>query len=170
MQAPAADPSALASKARMAPAQNDDVFHLQRFLEAQRSTFDTARAELAAGQKRSHWMWFIFPQIQGLGSSPMAQRYALSGLREATAYLRHPVLGARLRECTALVNGIEGRSVEQIFGYPDDLKFHSSMTLFAQAVSAGLQPSSPEDNVFSQALERFFGGTEDQGTLSRLNL
>lgn len=151
-------------------AQSDDVFHLQRFLEAQRPTFDTARAELAAGQKRSHWMWFIFPQIQGLGSSPMAQRFALTDLREAAAYLRHPVLGARLRECTALVNQTEGRSVDEIFGYPDDLKFHSSMTLFARAVAAGLQPSSPDDHVFSEALRKFFGGQEDQGTLSRLNV
>ena len=153
------------------PVQSDDVFHLQRFTEAQASTIDAARAELAAGQKRSHWMWFIFPQIQGLGSSPMAQRYALVDLREAAAYLRHPVLGARLRECTVLVNGIEDRSVDEIFGYPDDLKFHSSMTLFARAALAQRDPSSPDDDdVFSQALEKFFGGREDQGTLRRLNV
>ncbi len=138
-----------------------DPFHLQRFLDAQASTYTQAQSELAAGQKRSHWMWFIFPQIQGLGSSSMAQRYAISDLAEARAYLAHPTLGPRLQECTALVNATENRSLEQIFGYPDDLKFHSSMTLFAQA-------AEPANTVFTTALTRFFSGKPDAATLSRL--
>ncbi len=141
----------------------DDPFHLQRFIDAQASTYTQVRAELSAGQKRSHWMWFIFPQIQGLGSSPMAQRFAISDLAEARAYLAHPVLGPRLCECTALVNAVENRSVEQIFGYPDNLKFHSSISLFAQAAER------PEDrNLFTAALNRFFSGRGDQATLGRL--
>ncbi len=142
-------------------AQPADPFHLQRFLDAQASAYTQAHAELAAGQKRSHWMWFIFPQIQGLGSSPMAQRFAISGLSEARAYLAHPTLGPRLRDCTALVNAILNRTVNQIFGYPDDLKFHSSMTLFAEATSAG-------NTVFTSALDRFFAGKRDGATLARL--
>ncbi len=138
-----------------------DPFHLQRFLDAQASTYTQAQSELAAGQKRSHWMWFIFPQIQGLGSSSMAQRYAISGLAEARAYLAHTTLGPRLQQCTALVNATENRSLEQIFGYPDDLKFHSSMTLFAQA-------AEPANTVFTTALTRFFSGKPDAATLSRL--
>ena len=110
-------------------------YNLHRFLEAQQSTYSTARAELLAGQKRTHWMWFIFPQIQGLGSSPTAQRFAISSLDEAAAFLADPILGPRLEECTAIVNGLE-RSVDQIFGYPDNLKFHSSVTLFAQAAES----------------------------------
>ena len=141
----------------------DDPFHLQRFIDAQASVYDGARAELAAGEKRSHWMWFIFPQIAGLGFSSMAQRYAITDLAEAKAYLAHPVLGPRLRECTALVNAVQGRTLEQIFGYPDDLKFHSSVTLFAQAESAG-------DSVFAQALSKYFQGRRDSGTLSHLRL
>ena len=140
---------------------NDDPFQLRRFVEAQRGTYEQARAELAAGEKQSHWMWFIFPQIQGLGSSSMAQRYAITSLAEARAYLAHPVLGERLRDCTSLVNATEGRTLEEIFGYPDDLKFHSSATLFARAdeTSAG---------VFRTALERYFQGREDSGTVKRL--
>ena len=141
----------------------DDPFHLQRFIDAQASVYDGARAELAAGEKRSHWMWFIFPQIAGLGFSSMAQRYAITDLAEAKAYLAHPVLGPRLRECTALVNAVQGRTLEQIFGYPDDLKFHSSVTLFAQAESA-------DDSVFAQALSKYFQGRRDSGTLSHLRL
>jgi len=113
----------------------DDPHNLRRFLDAQASTYTQACSELAAGQKRSHWMWFIFPQIRGLGSSPTAQRFAIVSFEEAAAYLTHPVLGSRLRECTNLANAIEGRSIEAIFGYPDDLKFHSSVTLFGQAAS-----------------------------------
>ena len=135
--------------------------NLQRFVDAQASTYEQARAELAAGEKRTHWMWFIFPQIQGLGLSSMAQRFAISGLAEAVAYLAHPVLGPRLRECTALVNTVQGRSLDQIFGYPDNLKFHSSVTLFAEAERL---PAS----VFRQALEKYFKTAPDRATLDRL--
>ena len=140
---------------------NDDPYQLQRFVDAQTSTYAQARAELAAGEKRSHWMWFIFPQVQGLGSSSMAQRYAVTDVAEAKAYLAHPLLGPRLLECTSLVNAVQDRTLDRIFGYPDDLKFHSSMTLFAKA-------DSGEPNVFAQALERYFHGREDAGTLRQL--
>jgi uncharacterized protein (DUF1810 family) len=106
-----------------------DQYDLRRFVEAQAGVYEQVCAELRAGRKRSHWMWFVFPQIRGLGSSPMAVKYAISGLEEARAYLAHDVLGLRLRECAAIVVGVEGRTVEEIFGYPDDLKFHSSMTI-----------------------------------------
>ena len=139
----------------------DDPFHLQRFVDAQAGTYTQARAELSAGEKRSHWMWFIFPQIAGLGFSSMAQRYAITDLAEAKAYLAHPVLGPRVRECTALVNAVNGRTLDQIFGYPDDLKFHSSVTLFAEA------ESSP-DSVFQQTLMRYFNGRPDRKTLDHL--
>jgi uncharacterized protein (DUF1810 family) len=139
-----------------------DPYHLQRFVDAQASCFAQVLSELAAGQKRSHWMWFIFPQIHGLGSSGMAQRFAISGLEEARAYLLHPILGPRLLECTALVNAVQGRSVGDIFGYPDDLKFHSSITLFAAA------SSQDTSQVFADALAKYFGGARDQGTLDRL--
>jgi len=133
---------------------------LERFVDAQRPVYDTVLRELRAGRKRSHWMWFIFPQIAGLGHSAMAQRFALSSLDEAAAYLAHPVLGPRLRECAALVAGIEGRSIAEIFGDPDDRKFRSSMTLFAQA--------APEEKIFMDCLRRYFGGEEDRETLARL--
>jgi uncharacterized protein (DUF1810 family) len=136
-----------------------DTYHLQRFVDAQASCFAQVRAELAAGQKRTHWMWFVFPQMKGLGSSPMAARYAISGFDEAKAYLAHPVLGERLRHCTALVNAVEGRSIDDIFGYPDDLKFHSSVTLFAQA---------GDDEVFAAALRKYFNGAPDQATINLL--
>ena len=139
---------------------HEDPFHLRRFVDAQRSTYEQARRELAAGEKRSHWMWFIFPQIQGLGSSSMAQRYAITSLAEAKAYLDHPLLGPRLRECTALVNAVQGRTLADIFGYPDDLKFHSSVTLFAHAAAA--------DSAFHTALARYFNGQEDAGTIGQL--
>lgn len=142
---------------------HEDPFHLQRFVDAQRTVYSQAREELAAARKESHWMWFIFPQIHGLGSSSMAQCYAITGMAEASAYLAHPVLGPRLRECTALVHAVEGRTVSEIFGYPDDLKFHSSMTLFAQA-------ESDADNVFSAALAKYFAGRKDAGTLRQLSL
>src|SRR5271170_7054373 len=106
--------------------RGQDVYDLQRFLEAQAGVYEQACAELRAGRKRSHWMWFVFPQIRGLGSSPMAVRFAISGMDEARAYLEHSVLGPRLRECAGIVVGAQGRTVEEIFGYPDDLKFHSS--------------------------------------------
>jgi uncharacterized protein (DUF1810 family) len=113
-------------------------------------------------------MWFVFPQMSGLGSSPMAQRFAISGIDEAVAYLVHPILGPRLRECTALVNAVDGRSVGDIFGYPDDLKFHSSVTLFAWAVAHGPSHRSPDDQVFAEALAKYFDGVPDQATLDRL--
>ena len=138
----------------------DDRFHLQRFVDAQQPIYATALGELRAGRKRSHWMWFIFPQIAGLGRSTMAQEFALSSLDEAAAYLAHPLLGPRLRECTALVAGIEGRSVGEIFGYPDDLKFRSSMTLFARA--------APEERIFALCLQKYFAGEPDLLTLARL--
>src|SRR5579875_1452882 len=134
-----------------------DPHNLQRFIDAQESTMDQVRSELADGRKRSHWMWFIFPQVRGLGSSPMAQRFAIRGLDEAVAYLEHPVLGTRLRECTALVNAARSGSASQIFSYPDDLKFHSSMTLFAEAASG----FGEENQVFAQALEKYFQGRKD---------
>jgi uncharacterized protein (DUF1810 family) len=137
-----------------------DRYDLERFVEAQAGVYGQVCAELRAGRKRSHWMWFVFPQIRGLGSSPMAVRYAISSLEEARAYLAHEVLGARLRECTRIVLGVEGRMVEEIFGAPDDLKFHSSMTLFARAEEGG--------GVFGEALERYFGAEMDEGTLARI--
>jgi uncharacterized protein (DUF1810 family) len=137
-----------------------DQYELKRFVDAQEGVYEQACAELRAGRKRSHWMWFVFPQIRGLGSSPTAARFAISGMEEARAYLEHPVLGPRLRECTGIVVGVEGRSVEEIFGYPDDLKFHSSMTLFAKAAA--------EAGVFGEALEKYFGGEMDRGTLERI--
>ncbi len=137
---------------------------LDRFLQAQTSTYAQAHAELTLGQKRSHWMWFIFPQIQGLGSSPTAQRYAIADLAEAVAFLEHPILGSRLRESTALVLTHPESSVDRIFGFPDDLKFHSSITLFAQA-AASRNPNEPEDDVFARALDVFFAGRPDAATL-----
>ena len=146
------------------PQGNADQYGLERFVSAQESTFEQARSELRAGRKRSHWMWFIFPQIRGLGSSPTAQRFALSGQDEADAYLDHPLLGPRLRECTSLVNQVTQHSVHEIFGYPDDLKFHSSVTLFAQAA----QRSGRDAIVFTEALDLHFGGRMDEGTLRLL--
>ena len=135
-----------------------DQYDLTRFVEAQEPLFARVCAELAAGRKESHWMWFIFPQLLGLGSSPAARRYAIASVEEARAYLAHePVLlGARLRECTRLVNRIEGRTVEEIFGYPDHLKFRSCMTLFACA--AGEAGDGP---LFREALRKYFAGEED---------
>jgi uncharacterized protein (DUF1810 family) len=138
----------------------DDPFDLQRFIDAQDPVYPRVVAELRVGAKRTHWMWFVFPQIAGLGASAMARRYAISGRAEAAAYAAHPVLGARLRECTALVNAVEGRSVHEIFGSPDDMKFHSSMTLF------GLCAAEPQP--FLEALARHFGGRFDRLTEERL--
>jgi uncharacterized protein (DUF1810 family) len=129
---------------------------LHRFVKAQNQVLAQVHLELRTGGKRTHWMWFVFPQLAGLGSSVTARRYALASLDEAAAYLAHPVLGPRLIECTALVIAIEGRSAHQIFGYPDDLKFHSSMTLFALA--------EPAERVFSDALRKYFGGARDRLT------
>jgi uncharacterized protein (DUF1810 family) len=124
--------------------------------------FAQACAELSAGRKESHWMWFIFPQLQGLGRSPMAERYAIGSLAEARAFLAHPLLGERLRTCTDLVNHIEGRTAQAIFGYPDYLKFHSSMTLFARAAAGDGEP-------FAAALAKYFAGEEDPLTCERLS-
>jgi uncharacterized protein (DUF1810 family) len=132
-----------------------DRYDLERFVAAQEPVFVQVCAELAAGHKRSHWMWFIFPQLRGLGSSPAAQRFGISSLEEARAYLAHPLLGERLRHCTELVNRLEGRSAQEVFGYPDYLKFRSSMTLFAFAAAAG--GSGP----FRQALAKYFAAEED---------
>lgn len=132
---------------------------LQRFVDAQARVIDRVRAELKAGIKKSHWMWFVFPQIKGLGHSETARRYAIHSLDEARAYIVHPVLGPRLRECTRLVLATSGKDAAAIFGAPDDLKFRSSMTLFARASSEPL---------FRQALDRFFGGEDDPETLKRL--
>ena len=137
----------------------DDPHNLQRFIDAQQPVYDTVLEELRAGRKRSHWIWFIFPQIHGLGHSVMAQRYEITSLDEVEAYLAHPVLGARLRECSRIVACIKGKTVEEIFGYPDDMKFRSSMTLFAQA--------SPGE-VFDECLRIHFNGEPDPLTLSRL--
>jgi uncharacterized protein (DUF1810 family) len=140
-----------------------DQYGLERFVRAQDGVYEQVCAELRSGRKRTHWMWFIFPQIKGLGSSEMAVRFAISSMEEAKAYLEHPVLGDRLRECARIVVGLEGRTAEEIFGYPDELKFHSSMTLFAKAAEI-----SEEDLVFSQALDKYFEGREDAGTVQRL--
>ncbi len=144
-----------------------DRYDLERFVEAQAGVYEQACAELRAGRKRSHWMWFVFPQIRGLGSSPMAVRFAISGMDEAKAYLEHSVLGPRLRECAGIVVGVQGRTASEIFGYPDDLKFHSSMTLFAKAAALFAKGEDGGD-VFGEALERYFGGEMDPGTLERI--
>jgi uncharacterized protein (DUF1810 family) len=136
-----------------------DSFDLQRFLDAQSSVYPRVLAELRRAQKQSHWMWFIFPQFAGLGHSPMAQRFAIASRGEAVAYLGHAVLGHRLRECTALVNAVDGRAIREILGTPDDLKFRSSMTLF------GAVSTDPE---FAAAISKFYGGRPDQATLDLL--
>jgi len=138
-----------------------DPHDLQRFVEAQESVIGTVKRELRSGQKRSHWMWFVFPQIAGLGRSEMAQRFAIASRAEADAYLRHPTLGARLRECTAIVDDLEGRSANDIFGSPDDLKFRSSMTLF--------ETVADDPTPFATALERYYDGDRDQKTLDLLD-
>jgi uncharacterized protein (DUF1810 family) len=137
-----------------------DRYNLKRFLDAQSGSYAQVTSELRQGRKQTHWMWFVFPQIEGLGHSAMAQKYAISSLDEARAYLLHPVLGERLKECTALVTDLEGRSIEEIFGYPDFLKFHSSLTLFAMAAA--------DHGVFDAALAKYFASTRDRGTLDRL--
>lgn len=138
----------------------EDLHNLRRFVEAQDPVIDGVLAELREGRKRSHWMWFVFPQIAGLGHSAMARHYAIASAEEAAAYLAHPVLGPRLRECTGLVNAIEGRSIEQIFGFPDDMKFRSSMTLFAEATG--------DNDEFVAALAKYFDGRPDPSTLEQL--
>lgn len=145
----------------------DDPFDFQRFVTAQNPVYDEVLAELRNGRKRGHWMWFIFPQLRGLGHSQMATAFGIPSRDEAEAYLSHPVLGARLRECTRLVNLVEGRSISQILGYPDDLKFRSSMTMFAR-VAADNQVFPSGNQVFNDALEKYFGGEPDPLTLKRI--
>lgn len=136
----------------------DDPFNLERFVSAQSAVYDRALSELRGGRKRSHWIWFVFPQIAGLGRSEMAARFAISSQAEAAAYLRHAMLGPRLRECTGAVCAIEGRSAYEIFGSPDDMKFRSSMTLFAAA-------AGDDNGVFILALRKYFEGRPDALTL-----
>ncbi|MEY8016167.1 DUF1810 domain-containing protein [Mycobacterium servetii] len=137
-----------------------DPYDLKRFLKAQAPVYHAVIEELREGRKRTHWMWFVFPQLRGLGSSEMAQRYGISSLGEARAYLRHYRLGARLRECTQLVNQVQGRSATEIFGSPDDLKLCSSMTLFAAATD--------DNEDFVALLDKYYDGRRDQSTLERL--
>jgi uncharacterized protein (DUF1810 family) len=133
---------------------------LQRFVDAQNPIYENVLAELRAGQKRSHWMWFVFPQLKGLGHSHMATHYGIASRQEAEEYLQQPVLGPRLRECTQLVNLVKGRSIHQIFGSPDDMKFRSSMSLFASV--------GGDNQVFKDALQKYFDGKADPLTLERL--
>lgn len=136
----------------------DDPFELSRFVAAQDRVFETALAELRAGRKQTHWMWFIFPQLRALGRSPTADFYGIGSIEEARAYLRHPVLADRLARATDAVLGISGRSAHDIFGSPDDIKFRSSMTLFGEA-------AVEDEERFRLALERFFAGEPDHRTL-----
>jgi uncharacterized protein (DUF1810 family) len=159
----------------------NDPFDLQRFVNVQNPVYQQVCAELRNGRKQGHWMWFIFPQLQGLGHSQMAAAFGIASRDEAEAYLSHPVLGTRLRECTQLVNLVEGRSITEILGYPDDVKFRSSMTLFARVASgnevfpsgnqvfpSGNQVFPSGNQVFSEALEKYFEGEPDPLTLKRI--
>ena len=139
----------------------NDPFDLQRFVDAQNPVYEQVRAELRRGQKAGHWMWFIFPQLRGLGYSHMAAKFGISSRQEAEAYLAHPILGPRLKECTRLVNLVKGSTIDEIFGHPDDLKFRSSMSLFASVAARDTQ-------VFKDALQKYFGGELDDFTLQRL--
>lgn len=134
---------------------------LQRFVEAQDRVYESVCNELALGEKTSHWMWFIFPQLKGLGRSPIAKHYGIDSAAEALDFWQHPILGKRLKECTQLVLAQRSMTAHDIFGSPDDLKFKSCMTLFAQV--------APEEPVFKQALARFFGGNLDESTLKLLS-
>jgi uncharacterized protein (DUF1810 family) len=137
-----------------------NLYNLERFVDAQDPLYQRVCEELRRGRKTSHWMWFVFPQIAGLGRSDMAQRYAITSIDEARAYLDHPVLGPRLTECTTLVNQVEGRTISDIFGFPDDAKFRSCITLFAHAAL--------DNPVFKTALQKYFEGEEDPATLEKL--
>jgi uncharacterized protein (DUF1810 family) len=137
-----------------------DPYNLERFVAAQKDVYGVVCDELRSGSKRSHWMWFIFPQVAGLGHSAMARKYAIAGRAEAVAYLGHPLLGARLKECTNLVLAVANRSIAEIFGAPDDRKFCSSMTLFAQV--------SNDDAIFVKAIEKYCSGRFDPATLDIL--
>jgi len=138
----------------------DSEYDLERFVQAQEPVYATVLDELRAGRKQSHWMWFIFPQIAGLGRSSMAQRYAIANDDEAADYLAHPVLGPRLRECATIVLALQGASANAIFGDPDDMKFRSSMTLFAD--------TAPDEAVFQACIDKYFDGEPDPETLARL--
>ncbi len=141
----------------MTGADKNDPYDLRRFVDAQSSAYDRALSEIRSGQKRTHWMWYVFPQYDGLGRSPTAQRFAIKSLEEAEAYLRHPILGSRLVECAEALLGVEGRSAHEIFGSPDDVKLRSSATLFSRV-------GSPE-SAFHRILDRYFAGQPDRGTL-----
>jgi len=138
---------------------SSDPYDLERFVRAQAADYDQALAELREGHKRSHWMWYIFPQIEGLGLSPMSRQYAIKGAAEARAYLDHPVLGPRLNECATVVYGISGRTALGIFGAPDDMKLRSSATLFASVSGGG---------IFEQLIQKYFEGKHDEKTLEKL--
>jgi uncharacterized protein (DUF1810 family) len=138
----------------------DDPFNLARFVDAQSSEYEQVLRELGAGRKQSHWIWFIFPQLKGLGRSSTADYYGIGSREEAKAYLAHPILGPRIRECTEQVNRVEGRTIDEIFGFPDNLKFRSSMTLFAEATD--------ENQLFSDALQKYLAGEPDARTLELL--
>ena len=138
----------------------NDPFNLRRFVDAQAAVYQQALAEIRAGHKRSHWMWFIFPQLAGLGSSPMSEHFAISSRAEGEAYLAHPVLGARLRECSSALLALRVRSASEVFGHPDDLKLRSSMTLFAWVA----EPRS----IFEHVLDTLFGGERDAITVRLL--
>jgi uncharacterized protein (DUF1810 family) len=137
-----------------------DAYDLDRFLEAQEDAYDTALDELKAGRKRSHWIWFVFPQMAGLGHSPTAQHYGIRSLEEAQAYLAHPILGARLHECLKVLQLLETNDAREVFGDLDAMKFRSSLTLFAEA--------DPGDAIIEAALDRWFGGVKDEKTLQLL--
>ncbi|MCU1269556.1 MAG: calpastatin [Acidobacteriaceae bacterium] len=143
----------------------DDPYNLERFVDAQQHVIASVTAELTQGRKRSHWMWFIFPQLKGLGHTAQSNFFGILSLQEAAAYLQHPVLGPRLQECTQLVNAVEGHSAENIFGAIDAMKFRSSMTLFAKATPAN---AAPENQIFIDALEKYFAGELDPLTLGYL--
>jgi uncharacterized protein (DUF1810 family) len=140
----------------------DDPYDLGRFVQAQQDDFERALAEIRAGKKRTHWMWYIFPQLDGLAFSPTSKHYAIKSLDEARAYLAHPVLGPRLRECAEAALGVEGRSATAVFGSPDDLKLRSCATLFACV--------SPRGSVFDRLLAKYYGGERDQKTLRLLGV
>ena len=139
-----------------------DPFRLNRFVEAQEGDYERALSEIRSGQKRSHWMWFIFPQYDGLGFSSISRRYAIKSLAEAEAYLQHPILGPRLVECAEAALAIEGRSAAEIFGFPDDMKLRSCATLFARA--------SPPGSVFERVLGTYFKGEPDERTLQLMSM
>jgi uncharacterized protein (DUF1810 family) len=135
-----------------------DAFNLKRFVEAQDPVYDAVLGELERGHKRTHWMWFVFPQLAALGSSTTAKHFGIHSLEEARAYLRHPILGERLRRCCEIVASVQGRTAHEVFGYPDELKFKSCLTLFELA--------APQEPVFARCLQKYYGGERDERTLA----